>query len=92
MAPDATNPARGEAPGLGKLSLPGGIDNRRYPTKNTAVQEQSKARFNYLARGIQPLGPAALGYLFCDLAAGKSFWPTVEAYAAIASMAASAGP
>jgi hypothetical protein len=28
MAPDATNPARGEAPGLGKLSFPGGIDNR----------------------------------------------------------------
>jgi len=28
MAPDATNPARGEAPGLGKLSLPGRIDNR----------------------------------------------------------------
>lgn len=39
--------------GLGKLSFPVGIDNRRYPTKNTAV-----------------------------LAAGKSFWPTVEAYAA----------
>ena len=57
MAPDATNPARGEAPGLGKLSLPGGIDNRRYPT---AVQEQSKARLN--ARGIHLLGPAALDY------------------------------
>jgi hypothetical protein len=28
MALDATNPARGEAPGLGKLSFPGGIDNR----------------------------------------------------------------
>jgi hypothetical protein len=36
-----------------------------------------------LARGIKPLGPAALGYLFCDLAAGKSFWPAVEAYAAL---------
>jgi hypothetical protein len=60
MAPDATNPARGEAPGLGKLSFPGGIDNRRYPTKNTAVQEQSKAWLN--ARGIHLLGPAALGY------------------------------
>jgi hypothetical protein len=36
--------------GLGKLSFPGGNDNRRYPTKNTAVQEQSKARLNYLAQ------------------------------------------
>ena len=71
------------AAGLGKLSFPGGIDNKRYPKKNTAVQEQSKARLNYLARGIQPLGPAVLGYPFCDLAAGKSFWPTVEAYAAL---------
>jgi hypothetical protein len=61
-APDTTNPARGEAQRLGKLSFPGGIDNRRYPTKNTAVQEQSKARLNYLARGIHLLGPAALGY------------------------------
>ena len=71
------------AAGLGKLSFPGGIDNRRYPTKNTAVQEQSKARLNYLARGIDSLGPAALGYPFCDLAAGKSLWPTVEAHAAL---------
>jgi len=54
----------GGAAGLGKLSFPGGIDNRRYPTKNTAVQEQSKARLNYLARGIHSLGPAALGYPF----------------------------
>jgi hypothetical protein len=38
---------------------------------------------NYLARGIHSLGPAALGYLFCDLAAGKFFWPTVEAYAVL---------
>ena len=69
----------GGAAGLGRLSFPGGIDNRQYPTKNTAVQEQSKARLNYLAREIRSLGPAALGYLFCDLAA----WPTVEAYAAL---------
>lgn len=48
--------------GLGKLSFPGGIDNRRYRTKNIAVQQQSKARLNYLARGIHLLGPAALGY------------------------------
>jgi hypothetical protein len=34
---------------------------------------------NYLARGIHSRGPAALGYLFCDLAA----WPTVDAYAAL---------
>jgi hypothetical protein len=68
MAPDATNPARGEAPRLGKLSFPGRIDNRRYPTKNTAVQEQSKARLNYLARGegateldaLEVLGPGEL--------------------------------
>jgi hypothetical protein len=50
-APDATNPARGEAQRLGKLSFPGGIDNRRYLTKNTAVQKQSKARLNYLIGG-----------------------------------------
>ena len=53
------------------------------PQKNIAVHEQSKARLNYLARGIDSLGPAALGYPFCHLAAGKSFWPTVEAYAAL---------
>ena len=75
MAPDATSPARGEAPELGKLSFPGGNDNRRYPTKNTAVQEQSKARLNYLARGIQPLGPAALATHFAISPPANPFGP-----------------
>jgi hypothetical protein len=69
--------------GLGKLSFPGGNDNRRYPTKNTAVQEQSKARLNYLARQLQALGPASLFHFLEEIDRGADLRSQLETNAAL---------
>ena len=77
-----TKPGRSGRPGSVNCRFQAGSTTRYIPQKTQPFKSNLR-RLNYLARGIHSLGPAALGYPFCDLAAGKSFWPTVEAYVAL---------
>jgi hypothetical protein len=81
MAPDATNPARGEAPGLGKSSCLGADDGRVstiLPYRNQAVD---RARRRYLVAKLHAVRPAPFAYLLREIEAGADVRVTLEAYA-----------
>jgi len=55
--------------------------NRLQPQAQREIA--ARLRRQRLVECLHRLGPAPLFHLLTDLAAGKSFWPTVEAYAAL---------
>jgi hypothetical protein len=79
------------AAGLGKLSLPGGIDNRVYPTKSARNQAEisrnpaaaRRLRLQYLARRLHGLGEKPLFHFLDEVERGEPLCPHLERYAAL---------
>ena len=87
MAPTNETRRAGGATGFGKLSFPGGIDNRDLKPNRAALQARKRLRRQRLVGHLHRLGPAPLGHFLheVEVATESDVTARLERYAEIDS-------